>query len=380
MSDADHIAQAIHAHHTMHSHTLGHSHGLSIGHSHGHHAQPHDLHHVQQQAQVEAEAQAQAEAQVHESAELVRHGHVHGHNGHAHGLHHGEDNGVGVDDHDDDPGDEEGLDEAEMHSDGAHPGDAPNQLAVRNQGTTQLTLSYQGEVYVFDTVPPEKVQAVLLLLGGREIPPGMSGVNVSGHHHTNKGVSELPARMNMPQRLASLTRFREKRKERCYDKKIRYTVRKEVAQRMQRKKGQFASSRTLGEEGGPVSSWDGSQIPGQQVGTGVGQQEVTAFSETYRKTLHFQEPLSNLICFTSNKLLCGSSSRLLHCSTAWSMCHKTGLNPEWGVSKWNWNCSTIGRANPHLLMVGLQWRQPDGRPNHDGHWLVVNIMPIGSPT
>ncbi len=38
-------------------------------------------------------------------------------------------------------------------------------------------------------------------------------------------------RMNMPQRLASLTRFREKRKERCYDKKIRYTVRKEVAQR-----------------------------------------------------------------------------------------------------------------------------------------------------
>ena len=46
-----------------------------------------------------------------------------------------------------------------------------------------------------------------------------------------QGVSELPARMNMPQRLASLTRFREKRKERCYDKKIRYTVRKEVAQR-----------------------------------------------------------------------------------------------------------------------------------------------------
>jgi hypothetical protein len=42
---------------------------------------------------------------------------------------------------------------------------------------------------------------------------------------------ELPVRMNMPQRLASLTRFREKRKERCYDKKIRYTVRKEVAQR-----------------------------------------------------------------------------------------------------------------------------------------------------
>ncbi|KAL3686204.1 hypothetical protein R1sor_004226 [Riccia sorocarpa] len=274
MSD-DHIAQALHAHHGLHSHTLGHSHGLSIGHSHGHHPQAHELHHVQQQNQSEVETQGHVDSQVHENTELVHHGHLHGHHGHSHGLQHSDENGVGVEDHDDDPGDDEGLDEAEMHSDGAHPGDAPNQLAVRNQGTTQLTLSYQGEVYVFDTVPPEKVQAVLLLLGGREIPPGMSGVNASGHHHSNKGVSELPARMNMPQRLASLTRFREKRKERCYDKKIRYTVRKEVAQRMQRKKGQFASSRTLGDEGGAVSNWDGSQTSGQQAGPGGGQQEVT---------------------------------------------------------------------------------------------------------
>ena len=42
---------------------------------------------------------------------------------------------------------------------------------------------------------------------------------------------DIPSRMNIPQRLASLNRFREKRKERNYDKKIRYTVRKEVAQR-----------------------------------------------------------------------------------------------------------------------------------------------------
>ena len=32
-------------------------------------------------------------------------------------------------------------------------------------------------------------------------------------------------------RVASLLRFREKRKERCFDKKIRYGVRKEVAQK-----------------------------------------------------------------------------------------------------------------------------------------------------
>jgi hypothetical protein len=46
-----------------------------------------------------------------------------------------------------------------------------------------------------------------------------------------QGLAELPARMDMPHRLASLTRFREKRKERCFDKKIRYSVRAEVAQR-----------------------------------------------------------------------------------------------------------------------------------------------------
>lgn len=203
--------------------------------------------------------------------------HVHVHHGHhGHGMHHGNDeNGAGGDEHDEDAGDEEGLDEADMHSDGGgHPGDQPVPLAVRSQGSTQLTLSYQGEVYVFDTVPPEKVQAVLLLLGGREIPPGMSGVNVSSNHH-HKGMTELPARMNMPQRLASLTRFREKRKERCYDKRIRYTVRKEVAQRMQRKKGQFASSRPSQEEGGAVANWDGTQAPGQPLGPGGVQPEVT---------------------------------------------------------------------------------------------------------
>lgn len=39
-------------------------------------------------------------------------------------------------------------------------------------------------------------------------------------------------RSNLSRRIASLVRFREKRKERCFDKKIRYTVRKEVAQRL----------------------------------------------------------------------------------------------------------------------------------------------------
>jgi len=39
-------------------------------------------------------------------------------------------------------------------------------------------------------------------------------------------------RVNFPHRVASLMRFREKRKERNFDKKIRYSVRKEVALRL----------------------------------------------------------------------------------------------------------------------------------------------------
>ena len=47
----------------------------------------------------------------------------------------------------------------------------------------------------------------------------------------NQGISGTPQRLSVPQRNASLARFREKRKERNFDKKIRYTVRKEVALR-----------------------------------------------------------------------------------------------------------------------------------------------------
>lgn len=49
--------------------------------------------------------------------------------------------------------------------------------------------------------------------------------------HILQGVVDTPKRSNLSRRIASLVRFREKRKERCFDKKIRYSVRKEVAQR-----------------------------------------------------------------------------------------------------------------------------------------------------
>uniref|UniRef100_J3L9K5 Tify domain-containing protein n=1 Tax=Oryza brachyantha TaxID=4533 RepID=J3L9K5_ORYBR len=114
-----------------------------------------------------------------------------------------------------------------------------------------LTLSFQGEVYVFESVSAERVQAVLLLLGGRELAPGSGSAPSSSTAYSKK--------MNFPHRMASLMRFREKRKERNFDKKIRYTVRKEVALRMQRNRGQFTSSKSKADEAtSTVTSSEGS--------------------------------------------------------------------------------------------------------------------------
>ncbi|KAL8541779.1 hypothetical protein ACS0TY_002872 [Phlomoides rotata] len=133
---------------------------------------------------------------------------------------------------------------------------APPPPASVDGGADQLTLSFQGEVYVFDSVSPEKVQAVLLLLGGYEVPSGIPSPGMNPQNH--RTMSDYPGRSSQPQRAASLNRFREKRKERCFEKKIRYTVRKEVALRMQRKKGQFTSSKSVPEEPGSSSAdWNG---------------------------------------------------------------------------------------------------------------------------
>ncbi|KAM0933750.1 putative transcription factor TIFY family [Dioscorea sansibarensis] len=122
----------------------------------------------------------------------------------------------------------------------AEEGEGMEGVMLPQVGSNQLTLSFQGEVYVFDSVSPDKVQAVLLLLGGKEITGGLSPPG-SSSHLINK-------RSNFPHRVASLMRFREKRKGRNFEKKIRYTVRKEVALRMQRNKGQFTSSKTKHED------------------------------------------------------------------------------------------------------------------------------------
>ncbi|KAJ7566088.1 hypothetical protein O6H91_02G087400 [Diphasiastrum complanatum] len=281
MSEGDNNhSEGLNGHHTrhgFHSHVVSHVHGMMpTVPIHGRPSHVNDMH---AQVQVGAETGQADEVQAHGHIEAEHlhaqiHSHLQMHPTHIHGrLHYTEQSAIDLEDHQDDQGDDDGgLDEGEMHSDGGHPGDQPTALTGRSHGMTQLTLSYQGEVYVFDTVPPEKVQAVLLLLGGREIPQGITGMGIPGHHH-HKILSDLPVRMNMPQRLASLTRFREKRKERCFDKKIRYTVRKEVAQRMHRNKGQFASSKAA-EEGVMNLNGESSQAQGQQAGSVGSLQEV----------------------------------------------------------------------------------------------------------
>ncbi|TKY74424.1 GATA transcription factor 25 [Spatholobus suberectus] len=129
----------------------------------------------------------------------------------------------------------------------------PPDIAI--QDSSQLTLSFRGQVYVFDAVTPDKVQAVLLLLGGSELTSGSQCVEPQNQ----RGVVEYPARCSLPQRAASLSRFRQKRKERCFDKKVRYGVRQEVALRMHRNKGQFTSSKK--QDG--TNSWASDQESGQ---------------------------------------------------------------------------------------------------------------------
>ncbi|KAF5455970.1 hypothetical protein F2P56_025491 [Juglans regia] len=120
-------------------------------------------------------------------------------------------------------------------------GGASEMVIQRHEDTSQLTLSFRGQVYVFDSVTPDKVQAVLLLLGGCELSSGPQTEMLP--QNQRGGVMEYPVKCSQPHRVASLNRFRQKRKERCFDKKVRYSVRQEVALRMQRNKGQFTSSK-----------------------------------------------------------------------------------------------------------------------------------------
>ncbi|CAN6317239.1 unnamed protein product, partial [Urochloa humidicola] len=172
----------------------------------------------------------------------------------------GEDN-TGEEDDDEDDVDDDEEEEPTVPAPVEEP-PAPAPVSVLPGNPNQLTLLFQGEVYVFESVTPDKVQAVLLLLGRGELPPDLAG-KVLTNQNENKGYDDILRRTDIPaKRVASLLRFREKRKERNFDKKIRYEVRKEVALRMQRRKGQFAGRASLEGESPAPGCDPGSQSSG----------------------------------------------------------------------------------------------------------------------
>ncbi|XP_020276258.1 GATA transcription factor 28-like [Asparagus officinalis] len=82
------------------------------------------------------------------------------------------------------------------------------------------------------------------------------------HHRLPNDITRLSTN---PHRLASIMRYREKRKNLCFDKKVLYEVRQDVASRMKRHKGQFASSKKNSEEAvSPSSSGEHAQSNSQE--------------------------------------------------------------------------------------------------------------------
>ncbi|XP_042380610.1 GATA transcription factor 24-like [Zingiber officinale] len=118
------------------------------------------------------------------------------------------------------PGENEKV-EMEGPSEPSNQGDANGGTMPGADAGSQLVLSFQGNVYVVDNVSPEKVEAVMVLLGRQEM---------------------------CRTRIGSLTSFREKKKSRNFKNNIRGEVRKEDALRMQRDKGRFTSSKTQHED------------------------------------------------------------------------------------------------------------------------------------
>ncbi|KAK7400378.1 hypothetical protein VNO78_11584 [Psophocarpus tetragonolobus] len=148
------------------------------------------------------------------------------------------------------------------YADGSDEGEEAAPLPLPNASsairTSELTISFEGEVYVFPAVTPEKVQAVLLLLGSQEMPNSVpnSDFLLQQNCQDIREINDPSRSSKLSRRIASLVRFREKRKERCFEKKIRYSCRKEVAQRMHRKNGQFASLKE--DYKSPAENWDSS--------------------------------------------------------------------------------------------------------------------------
>ncbi|KAL4333973.1 hypothetical protein GQ457_07G034070 [Hibiscus cannabinus] len=86
--------------------------------------------------------------------------------------------------------------------------------------------------------------------------------SASGSNYGSNGMAGAISRRSgsaaeedrVAQRVAALTKFRQKRKERCFEKKVRYHSRKKLAEERPRVKGQFVRRIVSDSEGGKDSS------------------------------------------------------------------------------------------------------------------------------
>lgn len=119
-----------------------------------------------------------------------------------------------------------------------------------------LTLIYKGEHFSFADVNSDTLSTILMVLQSKvkkecqETPAPTSSSQAV--HAASPGKAASPTRKEAVEtgnqtsaaqnssRQASLMRFREKKRCRTFNKKIRYEVRKQVAKRMVRIKGRFA--------------------------------------------------------------------------------------------------------------------------------------------
>ncbi|RLM69160.1 GATA transcription factor 28-like [Panicum miliaceum] len=101
----------------------------------------------------------------------------------------------------------------------------------------RLSMTYQGRAYVFDSVPPQKVETILMLLNGYELAPPQSA---------RPQLTHLVQPIVVPRdfdRTAAVSRCREKRKSTLkFDVKADYSIRREIASRIARRRGKFVSS------------------------------------------------------------------------------------------------------------------------------------------
>jgi len=106
-------------------------------------------------------------------------------------------------------------------------------------------------------VPPPGMGAMPGPGGGRDVPGGMDFMNrfyavlQGAVEHQQKTFARLGASATCAERRAeAIARFLKKRKERNFDKKVRYASRKRLAEARPRVKGQFVRLKSEGDAGG----------------------------------------------------------------------------------------------------------------------------------